>query len=98
MQNQFMRIFLATFSATLLLVGCAPAQTNQQTFRVLSYNIHHGEGIDGKIDIKRIAGFIKETKADIVGLQEVDRGVERTARQDFPKELAKLTGMKVYFE
>ena len=37
-------------------------------------------------------------KADIVALQEVDKGVERTARLDFPAELARLTGMKVYFD
>jgi endonuclease/exonuclease/phosphatase family metal-dependent hydrolase len=50
------------------------------------------------VDLERIAALIKETKADIVGLQEIDRGVERTARKDFPKELAKLTGMEIYFE
>jgi len=94
-----MKFFWALFlSAMFSFVGCATSETNQSTFRVLSYNIHHGEGGDGKIDLKRIAAFIKETKADIVGLQEIDRGVERTARQDFPKELAKLTGMQVYFE
>lgn len=79
-------------------VGCATSQTEKASFRVLSYNIHHGEGIDGKIDLERIAALIKENKADIVALQEVDRGVERTARRDFPKELAKLTGMNVYFD
>ncbi|MEO5804265.1 MAG: endonuclease/exonuclease/phosphatase family protein [Verrucomicrobiota bacterium] len=86
------------FSGIFSFVGCATTETNQPTFRVLSYNIHHGEGIDGKIDLKRIAALIKATKADIVGLQEVDKGVERTARRDFPKELARLTGMKIYFD
>ena len=32
------------------------------------------------------------------GLQEVDRGVERTQRRDLPAELAKLTGLHVAFE
>lgn len=93
-----MKFTLLFLFAVFSLVGCATSQTNQSTFRVLTYNIHHGEGIDGKIDLERIAALIKESKADIVGLQEVDRGVERTARRDLPKELAKLTGMNVDFD
>ncbi len=78
--------------------GCASTNTSSPVIRVMSYNIHHGEGLDKKIDLERIADLIKREKADIVGLQEVDRGVERTARRDLPEELAKLTGMTVYFE
>lgn len=81
------------------LSGCSclsGAQPNP-TFRVMSYNIHHGEGVDGKVDIERIAKLIKDEDVDIVGLQEVDKGVERTARRDFPAELARLTGMTCVF-
>lgn len=70
---------------------------SQKTFRVMSYNIHHGEGMDGKVDLKRIAALIKVEKADIVALQEVDKGTERTARRDFPAELSELTGMTCVF-
>lgn len=66
--------------------------------RVMSYNIHHGEGLDKRLDLERIARVILDARADIVGLQEVDRGVERTQRRDLPAELAKLTGMHVRFE
>ena len=59
----------------------------------MSYNIHHGEGIDGKLDLERIAKLIVDVKADIVGLQEVDRGCERTQKRDLPAELGKLTGL-----
>jgi endonuclease/exonuclease/phosphatase family metal-dependent hydrolase len=65
--------------------------------RVMTYNIHHGEGVDGKIDLNRIADIISRQKADIVALQEVDRGVERTARRDLIAELAALTGMNQAF-
>jgi len=67
------------------------------TFRVMTYNIHHGEGADGKVDLARIAEVIRQQKAQIVALQEVDKGVERTQRRDFPAELAKLTGMTCVF-
>ena len=64
----------------------------------MSYNIHHGEGLDKKLDLERIAKVITDAKADIVGLQEVDRGCARTQKRDLPAELAKLTGLKVHFE
>ena len=64
---------------------------------VLTFNIHHAEGTDGKVDVPRIARIIHDTQADIVGLQEVDRGVERTGRRDLLKELADLTGMRFAF-
>jgi endonuclease/exonuclease/phosphatase family metal-dependent hydrolase len=75
----------------------ADAVGETQTFRVMSYNIQHGRGMDGVIDLARIAAVIKEQSADIVALQEVDRGVERTNRRDLPLELAELTGMTPVF-
>ena len=62
--------------------------------RVLCYNIHHGVGVDGKLDLKRIAKVIKDASPDIVSLQEVDNGTKRTKGVDQAKELADLTGMK----
>ena len=81
-----------------LLLLIVPALAQPTTLRVMSYNIHHGEGLDGKLDLERIAKVILDAKADIVGLQEVDRGCERTQQRDLPAEFAKLTGMAVYFE
>jgi endonuclease/exonuclease/phosphatase family metal-dependent hydrolase len=63
----------------------------------MSYNIHVGIGMDKKLDLARIAGVIERQRIDIVGLQEVDRGVERTGRVDEIKELARLTGMDYAF-
>lgn len=68
-----------------------------RNFRVMSYNIHHGEGMDGRIDLERIAALIKSEKADIVALQEVDKGTERTKQRDVASELAALTGMSFIF-
>ena len=65
--------------------------------RVLSYNIHHGEGVDGVLDLGRIARVIQSVSPDLVALQEVDRRMERTGRVNQPKELARLTGMEVLF-
>ncbi|MEU4190605.1 endonuclease/exonuclease/phosphatase family protein [Kribbella sp. NPDC026611] len=40
---------------------------------VMTYNIHHGVGIDGVLDLERIAQLIEQSGADVIGLQEVDR-------------------------
>jgi endonuclease/exonuclease/phosphatase family metal-dependent hydrolase len=87
--------FLLLIAPLLANLAAAPDPTS---VRVMSYNIHHGEGLDKKVDLERIAKLILDARADIVGLQEVDRGCERTQQRDLPAELAKLTGMRVHFE
>src|SRR6266498_1712179 len=67
------------------------------TLRVMTYNIHVGVGMDKKLDLQRIADVINDQHPDLVGLQEVDRGVERTEGRDEIAELAKLTSMNYAF-
>jgi endonuclease/exonuclease/phosphatase family metal-dependent hydrolase len=67
------------------------------TFRVMTFNIQHGRGLDGQVNLERIAAVILREGADLVALQEVDKGVARTARRDLPAELAALTGMTAIF-
>ncbi len=75
----------------------SPAPSAERTLRVMTYNIHVGIGMDKKTDLKRIAGVINHEHPDLVGLQEVDRGVERTQRVDEIAEIAKLTRMEYAF-
>lgn len=63
----------------------------------MTYNIHVGVGMDKKLDLARIAGVINSQHPDLVGLQEVDRGVERTQRIDEIAEISKLTHMEYAF-
>ncbi|MHC4445601.1 MAG: endonuclease/exonuclease/phosphatase family protein [Planctomycetota bacterium] len=78
-----------------VLVGCCPQ--SPATLSLLTYNIHHGRGLDGVVDLERIAKVIKETRPDLVALQEVDRFVERSGRVDQPRLLGDLTGMEAVF-
>ncbi|WP_435007680.1 endonuclease/exonuclease/phosphatase family protein [Tundrisphaera lichenicola] len=79
--------------------ACGSALADEpRRIRVLSYNIHHGEGVDGKLDLGRIAGVIRSVEPDLVSLQEVDRGVKRSEGLDEPAELGRLTGMTSIFE
>jgi endonuclease/exonuclease/phosphatase family metal-dependent hydrolase len=64
---------------------------------VLSYNIHHGAGMDGVVDLRRIAGVIQSANPDVVAVQEVDRGTKRTGGVDQAAELERLTGLKAFF-
>lgn len=91
------KIWLALF-AMMAAVGNSAAAAEPTRIRILSYNIHHGEGTDGKLDLERLAGVIKSVQPDVVALQEVDRGVKRTNKVDEPAELGRLTGMKPIFE
>jgi endonuclease/exonuclease/phosphatase family metal-dependent hydrolase len=67
------------------------------TLRVLCYNIHYGQGTDGRYDLERLAGVINQAKPDLVALQEVDVGVKRSGRVHEARELGERTGMSVRF-
>ena len=65
---------------------------------VSTYNIAHAAGIDGRLDLERIAGEIERGGAEIVGLQEVDRHwSERSEFVDQAQWLADRLGMNVVY-
>ena len=67
------------------------------TLRILCYNIHHGEGTDGHVDLPRLAEIIREASPDLVALQEVDDRTARTGQIDQTAALARLAGMNGRF-
>lgn len=97
------RAFIAVgvlVSAALIGIGCRGESVrpqSPQTLRVLTYNIHHGEGTDKQFDYERLAVVIKNLKPDVVALQEVDRGTERASGVDQAKLLARLCHMHYAF-
>lgn len=76
----------------------AGASSAPVSVRVMTYNIHHGAGLNKKLDLDRIAQVIREQNCDIVCLQELDRNMPRSDRVDMPAVLAKKTGMTATFE
>jgi len=86
---------LVIFALVLFCSGLGV--TAKRTFRVMTYNIHVGVGMDKKLDLQRIADVINKEKPDLVGLQEVDRGVKRTEGKDEIAELAAMTKMDFAF-
>ncbi|WP_246861222.1 endonuclease/exonuclease/phosphatase family protein [Bacillus sp. REN3] len=93
--------FIAAIVLAFFTVSSIPAQATVSEFprgykvnlRVMSYNIHHGVGVDNVLDLQRIADLITEKQADVVGIQEVDRHYgARSNFKDQAKVLAKMLG------
>lgn len=78
--------------ARLPAVGAAAAAAADRTLRVMTYNIHAGRDADGIPNLERVATIVREHGADIVLLQEVDRGTERAGGEDQLARLQALTG------
>src|ERR1051326_8873228 len=99
-KNRFYRsirvISILLFFVSLCLGGITSI-ARRRTIRVMTYNIHVGVGMDKKLDLARVAGVINAQHPDLVGLQEVDRGVERTQRIDEIAEIARMTKMDYAF-
>ncbi|MGE5543932.1 MAG: endonuclease/exonuclease/phosphatase family protein [Bacillota bacterium] len=65
--------------------------------RVATYNIRHGLGLDGKVDLARVGQVIRELEVDLIGLQEVDKGRRRSGNVDQARCLAELMNMRYIF-
>ena len=84
--------------AVAAVVGAVPNGAAAYELRVLSYNIHHSQGIDGAFSLNRIASIITAANPDIVALQELDQGNTRSGVNVFQlNQLAQLTGMQGFF-
>jgi endonuclease/exonuclease/phosphatase family metal-dependent hydrolase len=81
----------------IALMAAAIASADDTRIRVVTYNIHHGEGRDGRIDLERIADVLLQLQPDVVCLQEVDQNVDRSGKLDMPARLAALLGMQAAF-
>jgi endonuclease/exonuclease/phosphatase family metal-dependent hydrolase len=88
---------LAAAASVSATGGDTRGRSKPATVRVLTYNIHHGEGLDGRVDLPRLAAVIGATSPDLVALQEVDRGTRRAGGVDQLAELGRLTAMEPVF-
>ena len=79
------------------VVFADPPADRRLRLRVLSYNIHHGEGMDGLLDLRRIGRVILSVNPDLVSVQEVDQGATRSGRVDQPAALAEQTALDQVF-
>lgn len=64
---------------------------------VATFNAHHCAGTDDVVDLERTAGALSATEAEIIGIQELDQGLERSSREDQPALLAERMQLEVAF-
>lgn len=84
---------------SLILLLFVSIQLKAQTVKILTYNIHHANppSTPGKIDIEAIVKVINDSKADVIGIQEVDINVSRSEMVNQAEKLAELTGTEYFF-
>ena len=86
-------IFLFGLLCSCSILRSHPSSEKPEVLKILCYNIHIGKGMDGVLDLKRIADIITKSRADIVALQEVDRFTERSGKIDQLAVLSILAGL-----
>lgn len=93
------RIAISNCPPTMIVWLCVwfTAWASADPLTLLCWNIHHGRGMDGRIDLERIAGVIAAAKPDVVALQEVDQATRRSEGIDQAAVLAEMLGMKSGF-
>lgn len=65
--------------------------------RLMTYNVHHCTGMDGRHSPHRIAEVIASGRPDIVALQELDVGRVRTSSVDQPGLIGRILEMEFHF-
>jgi endonuclease/exonuclease/phosphatase family metal-dependent hydrolase len=66
------------------------------TFRIVTYNIHKCRGLDRRVRPERIAVVLRETKADIIALQEVLSVEGREDERNQARFIAEELGMEYH--
>jgi endonuclease/exonuclease/phosphatase family metal-dependent hydrolase len=91
-------LLAALLALSLIGIPTSAAPGHDVPLRVLGFNMHTGIGSDGALDLARTAAVIRDSGADVVGLEEVD--VHWDARSDFRDQagdLARMLHMRVFF-
>lgn len=89
---------VALAAAGSVAQASAASRPGPRVLDVMSFNIHHAQGTDDALDVPRIARVVRESGADVVGLQEVDNHYSgRSGWADQSAELAEALGYHVVF-
>jgi endonuclease/exonuclease/phosphatase family metal-dependent hydrolase len=74
------------------LRGKAPVE-RQGILSVASYNVHQCVGLDGRRDVRRIAGVLNDLDAQLIGLQEVGTDLQGATVSSQMEYLSQSTGL-----
>lgn len=96
-------VLTALVAVAALLAATGPGPTprpqplDRNTFRLVTYNIRMGIGLDGRFDIDGIARTLRAQHPDVVLLNEVDRGWLLNGGHDDLGLLARRLHMRAIF-
>jgi endonuclease/exonuclease/phosphatase family metal-dependent hydrolase len=81
------------------LGGCGlfAGATRDDELRLVVWNIRHGKGMDGRVDLERISRVLRPHQPNLIALQEVDEGTRRAGRVDQAARLALGLGLESAF-
>ena len=85
-------LFLGFFIFTLSLTNAMSVQ-EQNSIRLMSYNIRNARGMDNVTDYQRVADVINSIKPDIIAIQELDSVTNRSDGADVLDVLSRNTLM-----
>lgn len=98
-------LIFSLFFISLTLFACSKSETETPTstekgdIRIMQYNIRYGVGMDGVFDIDRLVNVLKDAKADVIILNEVDKNYSSRSNNMFMAEyIAEKLGMNFVFE
>ena len=90
-------VWLVTAWMLLLPLGKVYSEERSErennTLRIMSYNIRNGRGLDNVADFWRTAEVINKICPDVVAVQEIDSVTGRSGGKDVLREIAGLTLM-----
>lgn len=72
-------------------------ESDPSHLRVATYNVHYCKGLDGRFSPERIARVLRKIDADVIALQELDAGKERSRYEDQLGFIAEELGMHTCF-
>ena len=64
---------------------------------VATYNLHHCQGLDGIVDVDRASRVLTGAGAEVVGLQEIDDGLDRSGKANQAAELGERLDFEIAF-
>ena len=88
MKNPILFTYLLFLFFPILVVSQNPYAKEDNSLRIMSYNVRNGVGMDNITNYQRIADIITEMNPDVVALQELDSATQRSKNVFVLRELA----------
>ena len=69
------------------------SERDPNVLRVVTWNVRHGLGLDGRVELARLVRVLAPLHADVIAVQELDHARARSGRADQAQSLGDALGM-----